>query len=73
MKAYAFALKVSPDGSPEVPDALRSQLTDDQVGRVIVLIGEPSDMDDQTAWPRLSAEQFLAGYSEADGVYDEVR
>jgi hypothetical protein len=73
MKAYEFALKVTPDGSLEVPDALRRKLPDNQVGRVIVLVGDPADGDDQTDWSRLSAEQFLAGYSEEDAVYDQVR
>jgi hypothetical protein len=33
-----------------------------------VLIAE----DDDTAWQRLTAEQFFAGYAEADAAYDEV-
>jgi hypothetical protein len=28
------------------------------------------DIDEQSAWSRLTAEQFLAGYSEGDAIYD---
>jgi hypothetical protein len=73
VKAYEFALKVTPAGTLEIPDALRSKLPDNQVVRVIVLLGEPADADDQTDWSRLSAEQFLAGYRHADAIYDVVR
>jgi hypothetical protein len=73
MKAYEFPLKMTPDGSLEVPDALRNKLLDEQVGQVIVLVKEPSDVDDQADWSRLSGEQFLAGYSEADAIYDKIR
>jgi hypothetical protein len=73
MKAYEFPLKVTPDGSLEVPDALRNKLLDEQVGQVIVLVKEPSDVDDQADWSRLSGERFLAGYSEADAIYDKIR
>jgi hypothetical protein len=33
-------------------------------------VNEPRDIDEQSAWSRLTAEQFLAGYSEGDAVYD---
>jgi len=29
-------------------------------------------MEEQAAWSRLTAEQFFAGYSEADAVYDRI-
>jgi hypothetical protein len=44
-----------------------------QVGRVIVLIDKSSDIDEQTDWSRLSAEQFLPGYKAADAVYDKIK
>lgn len=31
------------------------------------------DSGEQMAWLRLTAEQFLAGYSEADAIYDKLR
>jgi hypothetical protein len=73
MKANEFPLKLTPDGSLAVPDALRSKLPYNQVGRVIVLIDKSSDIDEQTDWSRLSAEQFLPGYKAADAVYDKIK
>ena len=29
-------------------------------------------VEEQAAWFRLTAEQFLAGYSEADSIYDRI-
>jgi hypothetical protein len=40
--------------------------------RVIVLVKEPTDTEENTAWHRLAAEQLLAGYSEEDAIYDNI-
>jgi len=42
-----------------------------KTARVIVLVPDPSDADEQTAWERLTADQFLSGYAAADTVYDQ--
>ena len=72
MRAYEYPAKVTPEGRLELPDALREKLLPNQVVRIIVLIDEPSDIEAQTAWSKLTAEQFLAGYSEADAAYDNL-
>ena len=38
---------------------------------VLVIVPEPEDEED-TIWSNLTAEQFLAGYSQADEVYDNL-
>jgi hypothetical protein len=43
-----------------------------QVVRVIVLINEPPEVEAEANWSSLTAEQFLAGYSEADAAYDTL-
>lgn len=72
MRAYEFPIKVTPDGKLELPGALLKLLPDNQVVRVIILISEPTDKEEQAAWSRLTVEQFFAGYSEADAVYDRI-
>jgi hypothetical protein len=72
MKAYEFPTKLTSDGKLELPDKLLKLLPDNQIIRIIILISEPTDMEEQSAWPHLTAEQFLAGYSEADSVYDKI-
>jgi hypothetical protein len=42
-----------------------------KTARVIVLVPDPSDADEQIAWERLTADQFLCGYAAADAVYDQ--
>ena len=69
MKALEFPSKMGPDESLEVPKDVAVQIPRDQTVQVIVLLPESSD---DAEWRRLAAEQFLRGYSEADGVYDAL-
>lgn len=70
MKAYEFPVKVTSQGKIDIPSALTEMLPHGEVVRVIILISEPTDADEQAAWSHLTAEQFLAGYSETDAIYD---
>ena len=72
MKAYELPVKVTSEGELELPETLLALLPRDQVIRVIILIPEPTDSETQAAWARLTAEQFFAGYSEADSIYDTI-
>jgi hypothetical protein len=72
MKAYELPVKVTPEGELELPETLLALLPRDQIIRVIILIPELTDSKEQYAWARLTAEQFLAGYSEADSIYDTI-
>lgn len=72
MKAYEFPAKVTPEDKLDIPPVFTEMLPRGQVIRVIILISEPTDADEQAAWSRLTAEQFLAGYSEADAIYDKL-
>jgi hypothetical protein len=72
MKAYEFPCKVTSEGRLELPEALTKLLPANQVVRVIVLLNEPTEREDEEAWARLTAEQFLTGYSAADAVYDAI-
>ncbi len=69
MKAYEFPTKINRDGSIELPEGLKWVLPADQNVRVILLVDETTD--EQTEWDQLTAEQFLAGYAEADAIYDQ--
>ena len=72
MKAYEFAGKVTSEGKLELPDTVQNVLPGNREVRVIVLVSEPGDIEERTAWARLTTEQFLSGYSEADAVYDRM-
>lgn len=72
MKAYELSVKVTSEGTLELPETLRTMLPRDQLIRVILLIPEPTDTEEQAAWTRLTAEQFFAGYGEADAIYDAM-
>ena len=75
MKAYEFQTKVTSKGKlvVEVPDTFFEELQrmGMHIVRVIALIGEPTDAYyEEQAWACLTAEQFLAGYNDADAIYD---
>ncbi len=69
MQAYEFPAKVTPDGRLTLPEFLSELLPTNQVIRVILLVGEP-DVEERAVWSHLTTEQFFAGYSEADAIYD---
>jgi bifunctional DNA-binding transcriptional regulator/antitoxin component of YhaV-PrlF toxin-antitoxin module len=72
MKAYELTTKVTSGGEIRLPEQVRQELPAESVVRVIVLIDEPQDPAGGGPWNRLTAEQFLAGYDDADRVYDSV-
>lgn len=73
MKAYEFPAKVTDEGKIEVPDTVLKYLAANQEVRVIVLVQEPTDIEEENAtWQILAAEQLLAGYSEEDAIYDNI-
>ena len=72
MKAYEIPLKVTADGTIQLPDALIALLPHGQTVRAIILVPEPADDEENAVWSELAAAQFLAGYSEADSIYDGV-
>jgi hypothetical protein len=72
MKAYELPIKVTPEGKLELPETLSALLPREQVVRVIILVPELTDTEEQTVWSRVTAEQFFSGYSEADSIYDRI-
>ena len=73
MRAYEFPTKVTSDGKLQLPDKLLRVLPADQVVRIIVLVREPASPEEEEAiWSRLAMEEFFAGYSDADAVYDRI-
>ena len=73
MKAYEFPAKVTTEGKIELPDTVLQQLPHNQQVKVIILVNELSeDEEDDKVWHRLAAEQLLKGYSEEDAIYDTI-
>lgn len=73
MKAYEFAAKVTTEGKIELPNAVLQQLPNNQQIKVIILVNEPTEEEqEEAAWHRLAAEQLLKGYSEDDAIYDTI-
>ncbi|PIP40707.1 hypothetical protein COZ71_01750 [Candidatus Desantisbacteria bacterium CG_4_8_14_3_um_filter_40_12] len=72
MKAYEIPIKIPKEGNIELPETLLSVLPRGQVVRMIILSPESIDGNEQILWSQLTTEQFFAGYSEADSIYDRI-
>ncbi|WP_035992099.1 hypothetical protein [Leptolyngbya sp. KIOST-1] len=72
MKAYEFAGEVMADGQLKLPESALVQLAGHRAVRVIVLVQDPSEDEEAAEWNTMAAEQFLAGYSKADAIYDTL-
>ena len=72
MKAYEFSTKLTEAGTLEIPPTFAKKLPRDQGFRLILLVNEPDDVEDDKLWYRLSTEQFFAGFAESDAIYDEM-
>jgi hypothetical protein len=69
MKAYEFPAKVTEGGKIEFPDTILKYLAANQEVRVIVLVKETTDTEEEnSAWDCLAAEQLFAGYSEEEAI-----
>ncbi|MGF1992092.1 MAG: hypothetical protein RMY62_030065 [Nostoc sp. ZfuVER08] len=69
MKAYEFPANVTTEGKIELPDTILQQLVNKQQVKVIILLNEPTEEEqEEAAWHRLAAEQLLKGYSEDDAI-----
>lgn len=72
MKAYEFPAHVTAEGHLEGPEALMDRLPHGGPLRVIVLVPESDEVDGGKSWAQMAQQQFLAGYAEADTIYDDL-
>lgn len=73
MKAYEFPANITTEGKIELPDVILQNLATNQQVKVIILVNEPTEAEQEdAAWQRLAAEQLLKGYSEDDAIYDTI-
>ena len=70
MKAYEFPVKVTTEGTLEIPPTYAQVLPRGAVVRVIILVAEPTEMQEEKEWTRLTAKEFFAGYEAGDSIYD---
>ncbi|MGG6239015.1 hypothetical protein ACQ4N7_10275 [Nodosilinea sp. AN01ver1] len=72
MKAYEFAGEVMADGQIKLPETALAQLAGHHAVRVIVLVQDTPEDEENAEWQAMAAEQFLVGYSDADAIYDTL-
>lgn len=71
MQAVEFDSVLTEKGELAIPQDFAPRLPRAQKLRVIVLFGEGESSTEDRDWSRLTARQFLDGYSDKDAIYDE--
>ena len=73
MQVYEVPIDITPEGKLELPEALMDRVIRGQSVRLIALFDESSEgRGYDSDWAKVTAEQFLAGYSDADSIYDTI-
>lgn len=69
MKAVEFKSRLR-DRTIQIPDRVSGKLSENKDVRVIILL-EEDDNEEEDEFKYLAQEQFLAGYSNSDSIYDD--
>lgn len=72
MRMYEVPIDITPEGKLELPKVLMDRMIRGQSIKLIALLDEPEDKEYDSDWSRVTAEQFLAGYGDADSIYDTI-
>lgn len=72
VKVYEFPAKISPQGNLALPEALIKSLVDAEVVRVIIVVNEATETEEDADWSRFAVRQLLAQYDDADAIYDTL-
>jgi len=67
MKTVEYLAKILPDGHLSLPEELQDRLKPDGNVRVMLFLEE-----EEASWRSFVMNQFLAGYSEEDSIYDRL-
>ncbi len=66
MEVFEYYSRVSDDGRLDLPEALKQRIGSSGKLRVMVFLEE-----NESVWERTTTRQFLQGYADEDGIYDE--
>jgi hypothetical protein len=69
MKKLEFQAQLNADHTLTVPPGIEREIPGDEAVRVVLLV--PEAAEDQS-WAALTVDQFLAGYSDGNAIYDQL-
>ncbi len=72
VKAYEFEAPINPNGTVTLPPEVAAGVGASQTVRLIVLVRESSEEEEEAAWRRFGMEQFAKGYAPSDAIYDDL-
>ena len=67
MIAYEYHAKLLKDGHLSIPSDIKSKIKPDTEFRVLIMLDEEAE-----SWNRLTASEFVKGYSAKDSIYDTL-
>jgi hypothetical protein len=71
MKVLEFQAQLNLDHTLTVPPSVAEEIPGQEPVRVVLFVPDGND-DENQSWATLSTEQFLAGYSDGDAIYDQL-
>jgi len=75
MKAFEFPATVTEDHQIQLPDNVVKAIPGNTSVRCLVLVDDSAEttfQQENIMWRKLTAEQFLSGYNEADAIYNNA-
>lgn len=72
MTTLDFEASLDSQGRVKIPDDVAAQLKAVPSFRVIVLVPDDDEDEDDEAWRRLGIEQFVKGFDDGDSIYDDL-
>jgi hypothetical protein len=73
MQAYECTAEIDATGALHLPANISAEIMSRKIVRVLVLVDEKADQNDEHhSWKRLTTDEFLRGYSDADAIYDTL-
>jgi hypothetical protein len=69
---YSVSIEVKDEGKLELPDSLVKRLRPGSLVHIVLAPNESRRDIESREWANLTAQQFMAGYSQADSIYDTL-
>ncbi|MGI8981238.1 MAG: hypothetical protein ACR2FY_18585 [Pirellulaceae bacterium] len=70
MKTLEFEATIAHDRTLTVPSLIAAQIAENTPVRIVLFV--PDEQEEQVAWSRTTASEFLKGYAESDSIYDHL-
>ena len=71
MNAYEIPISINNEGLVLIPKDILKKLPKEKILKAIIMIPE-NNIFESDEWKKMTANEFLMGYSEEDCIYDRI-